>query len=95
MFYVIYHEPMKILENFEHFANFGNFWKFWKVVEYFGFVWKISNHDFQSKRQMMTSRRLYGDVTLKVVKLVIFSIIKSSQISNIQRGDLGQDGLGT
>ena len=42
--YVIYPEPMEIL---------GKFWKCWKILG------KISNCNFQSRRQIMTARGVY------------------------------------
>ena len=47
MFYVIYPEPMEIL---------GKLWKCWKILDFF---WKISNYNFQSRRQIMTARGVY------------------------------------
>ena len=43
-----------------------NFGKILNILQIFE-NWKFLNYDFQSKRQIMTARRLYGDVTLKVV----------------------------
>ena len=44
VFYVIYPTPIEILENFEN----------------VGFFWKISNYNFQSRRQIMTAREVYS-----------------------------------
>ena len=47
----------KILEKIE---NFG---KCWIIEENFGFFWRISNYDFQSRRQIMAARGVYESRT--------------------------------
>ena len=70
-YYLCYiHKPRKILGKLE---NFGKIWKFWKSLQkfenfgkvcknfifFFGFFWRISNYNFQSRRQIMTARGVY------------------------------------
>ena len=77
-YYLCYiHKPRKILGKLENFGKIWKFWKslqkfenFGKVcknlnffLENFGFFWRISNYNFQSRRQIMTAKGVYESRT--------------------------------
>ena len=45
----------------EHFENFGKVCK--NLNFFFGFFWRISNYNFQSRRQIMTAKGVYESRT--------------------------------
>ena len=59
----IFGNSWKILKFFGNFwiflENFDIFWKKMKILEKFGFFWKISNYNCQSRRQIITARGVY------------------------------------